>query len=1123
MLKRILLTLLLIRLPSLRSLPLKHMLLACLLWLGSCIAPAYALIGLESSLRDLHYDAGSMELDLLQFDSSLRLLPTREGRLLVDHLRAERLVIRMKQAPAAEKPDQPAAPISLPDTIAIPFPLHVQEASIKEIEIITGQKRQLLRNVTLQMDADSQQIKLQLSHAETPWGEIKAQLDIANRKPYTLSGDVHVLNHGHQHTRQHTLPPLAAGTEGIPYTLHAQLSGNLQALRFEMHNQFVMQDGKPAFLAGPASRYSVSSAGVSSDSARNDVISNEDLGVNTQAASAVAGQLSIVGELGLEADMPLKLNIALAGFKPDAWGQDIRARLNLDLALDGNLMPAPQLKLSLKAHDSEWRGQALQAQAELQILDQLISGVSLQASLGKNQLQAQGSLGAADSQLLWQANLPALNALGAAFAGKLDASGSLKGEFSALEAEFKLLGENLRLPGNITARQLSGQGKLQAMGELSATLETQGLRLQQGSFVDGQVQLSGNRQQHQLSLSASGTGLKLDGQLSGGFDANGAWAGSLQSLNYQGDTPVTLAAPAAISHDAEHGLRIGQLALQFKQGRITLENLQQGPQGLSTQGSISKLALRDIPPALLALPANLKGNPVFSGGWDIQALETLNGTLQLQRESGDLSVVREGLPELALGLQQVALRLDMQDNRVQLKADIVGEKFGSVTAQASTEVSGSQGVFLLAASAPLQASLNADFASLAWLPLPDIQADGSLKLALKADGTLARPGLQGTVSGRQLAFALPAEGVKLSNGQLDIHLEDDRLILDTLRFTGGAGSISASGDMRLVAGNPAVSLDWVLDNFTAAQRTDRLLVLNGTASTRLRDNQLVLDGDLRVIRGLIELAGEGAPQLGDDVVIIGRERETEESPLQFTIGNLKINLGDEVIGIVDPGKQFLLRGRGLDGYLTGILTLSGAVPNNLRAEGSIRVGGTYMAYGQLLNIEKGIINFSGPIDNPGLNLTAMRDNQAVKAGVEITGNVMMPTVKLVSTPNVPDSDKLSWLVLGHGMDQAGKNEFAMLSLAAGALLSQGQSVPLQTRMARAAGLDSFSIGGSDVQSSSVNFGKRLSPKLYLSYEKSLTGLLNVAKLTYTISKRWSVVSQAGSESAVDVLYTFRFK
>jgi translocation and assembly module TamB len=78
-------------------------------------------------------------------------------------------------------------------------------------------------------------------------------------------------------------------------------------------------------------------------------------------------------------------------------------------------------------------------------------------------------------------------------------------------------------------------------------------------------------------------------------------------------------------------------------------------------------------------------------------------------------------------------------------------------------------------------------------------------------------------------------------------------------------------------------------------------------------------------------------------------------------------------------------------------------------------------------------------------------------------------------------------------------------------------------MARAAGLDSFSIGGSDVESSTVNFGKRLSSKLYLSYEKSLTGLLNVAKLTYTISRNWSVVSQAGSESAVDVLYTFRFQ
>lgn len=93
------------------------------------------------------------------------------------------------------------------------------------------------------------------------------------------------------------------------------------------------------------------------------------------------------------------------------------------------------------------------------------------------------------------------------------------------------------------------------------------------------------------------------------------------------------------------------------------------------------------------------------------------------------------------------------------------------------------------------------------------------------------------------------------------------------------------------------------------------------------------------------------------------------------------------------------------------------------------------------------------------------------------------------------------------MDQTTKNYHGMLSLAAGVILSQGQSVPLQTQLARAAGLDEFSFSGGDASSASLVFGKRLSSRLYLSYVKSISGLLDVARLTYDITSRWSLYGQ----------------
>ncbi len=35
----------------------------------------------------------------------------------------------------------------------------------------------------------------------------------------------------------------------------------------------------------------------------------------------------------------------------------------------------------------------------------------------------------------------------------------------------------------------------------------------------------------------------------------------------------------------------------------------------------------------------------------------------------------------------------------------------------------------------------------------------------------------------------------------------------------------------------------------------------------------------------------------------------------------------------------------------------------------------------------------------------------------MTGTVQFPVAKLVSEPNVPDNEKLSWLLFGHGTDQ----------------------------------------------------------------------------------------------------------
>ncbi len=199
----------------------------------------------------------------------------------------------------------------------------------------------------------------------------------------------------------------------------------------------------------------------------------------------------------------------------------------------------------------------------------------------------------------------------------------------------------------------------------------------------------------------------------------------------------------------------------------------------------------------------------------------------------------------------------------------------------------------------------------------------------------------------------------------------------------------------------------------------------------------------------------------------------------------------------------------------------------MKATGTVRVTeGTYEAFGRKLNIERGTLNFNGPIDNPNMYIRAMRRGQEVEAGVEVTGTVRLPRVRLVSEPNVPEEDKLSWLMFGYGAESAAAGQQKQLGGAAlgGAALGMlggkaGKGVVQHF------GLDEFSIGPSTAglnDQQVVSVGKAVTEKLSVGYEQSLTSASNVVKLTWAFSRRWSLIAKGGSINGLSVLFNRRF-
>ena len=150
--------------------------------------------------------------------------------------------------------------------------------------------------------------------------------------------------------------------------------------------------------------------------------------------------------------------------------------------------------------------------------------------------------------------------------------------------------------------------------------------------------------------------------------------------------------------------------------------------------------------------------------------------------------------------------------------------------------------------------------------------------------------------------------------------------------------------------------------------------------------------------------------------------------------------------------------------------------------------------------------------------------------------------RLVSSPNVSDTEKLAWLVLGKPTLSGGSEDADVLFTAASVLLSDADAVPVQQQIANAVGLDEISVssrttssttgstggfsyrgGESDsVTTQVVTLGKRLSDKLYLSYEQGLADATQTVKLTNQLSRRWSAVARAGDDNALDFYYTLFF-
>ena len=873
------------------------------------------------------------------------------------------------------------------------------------------------------------------------------------------------------------------------------------------------------------------------------------------------GELAGSGRIDLADRRAFEFSAKAQRIDPSRFGNFPAGNLHGDVAVSGSLEPILRADVRIAvAAGSDIKGVPISGTARANVVARVVRDASVDLKIASARLTASGGVGEGGDGLSVALDAPSLAELAAILppliphplAGALRANATMRGPFDRGGLEATVHGDALKLGPALAVGTFDAHATIAPVAaadgvtqpdqrRLAIELAATGVIAPPGTFPRAEAKVEGTLAQHTLALSFAGADLDVEASAHGSARDIGnaagrggwTWVGTVDRLENRGLWALHLAAPAALSI-ARARVETGAMRLDVADGRVDIAALSWEDGHVTTRGTFAR-----VPVATLAkftgVSLPFASTLTIAGDWSIAAAPRLNGTVTVRREGGDFFfgpelVVDPG--ERAFRVTALDLSARFTDDAVAATAAIRSGRGLNVEARLDVGVAPDAPPGHLAPSAPLRLALTADLATLKVLqPWAGTTAivDGNAHAELSATGTVAQAPFSGTVRAGSLRIEAPQYGLYFTDGRLAARLSDGMLMLDELSFAGGAGRFTASGtaattgEISTDGQGAAATITWRAEKFRVLNRPDLRLVVGGSGTLSLKNRKVSLDGTLTADEGHFEYRPQVDSTLGDDVVVKGwpaRDRsETRRASVPISI-DLELDLG----------QNLTFTGEGLESGLRGKVRVTTVADGTFRGRGSIlAANGIYRAFGQRLVIERGRLIFDGPLDNPGLDIVALRKNLAVEAGVAVSGTVKVPIIQLTSIPPVPDNEKLSWLVLGQGLDRTSGGDIAALQAASAALLGRGGK-SVTTTIAESIGLDDISVGrggsaargsgrgASDASGQVIAFGKRISDDFTLVYEQGLTVASNALRLEYNLSRTLTLRTEAGAISSFGIYY-----
>lgn len=809
-----------------------------------------------------------------------------------------------------------------------------------------------------------------------------------------------------------------------------------------------------------------------------------------------AGQGKLAGSVSVQfADaVAWEAALELSALNPAYWLAELPGTLAGPLRSKGQIKNG---ELSLDADldlKGRLRGQAAVLKAIAQGAGQTWTLGTLDIRLGDNHINGSGSL---QQRLAGQLdlNLPRLGQLWPHLQGQLKGKLEVAGTLQAPQGTLTLQGQKLAQADNHLQR-LTLDARLDSAQRAVIDLQAGGIRLGDTALGVLTAKGRGDIRQQQLELALDGPQLKLDLGVDGQLD-KGNWRGRLASGQIQaGGQDWRLQAPAKLQR-----LATGQLDFGAHCWRSGQASLCGDDQRLAPEPRL-RYHLKQFPLQSLAqwLPKDFAWQGLLNADINLDLPASgPKGTIVVDASGGTLRL-REKDQWLDFPYQTLRLQSTLAPRRVDTRLDFKGERLGDLSLVTRLDP--------VANNKPLSGDFRLTGLDIAiarpFAPMVERLA-GQLNGSGQLSGTLLAPQVNGSLNlsaGEVAGAELP---ISLEDLSLQARIAGEQVQINGAWKSGEAGQGSLRGQ---VGWGRALAVDLHLQGQRLPVTVEPYANLEVAPDLKisLLDDKLAVAGKVRVPKGKITVRElpPSTVKVSDDTVIVGHQTEAGKAPMAVAMD----------IGVEVGQDKLSFSGFGLTANLLGHVHIG----DNLDTRGELSLAdGRYRAYGQRLTIRRARLLFAGPIDQPYLDIEAIRQTDDVIAGIRLSGSAEQPTTQVFSEPAMSQEQALSYLVLGRPLGSTGEDNNVLAQAALG--LGLASSAGVTGSLASSLGIDDFQLDtqGSGNSTSVVASGN-LTERLSLRYGVGVFEPVNTVALRYKLSKKVYLEAASGLASSLDIFY-----